>query len=211
MVFKDMREFLTMLEKDGQLKHIDVPLDGRRATNELQALMNYVCSKEGPALILNNVDAVNTKDVPILFNPFGTRERTAMTIGFRDWRAAKLHHADVLGDESRWIPPKIVDRAQAPCKEVVIKGNDVSLDKQLPHIWFGKEGPAYITNAMTFSKDPETGGRNVGWYRFTQFLDATHPQGGTYAPERAKTDLAAFFWWNPPFSDIGRHTFKAAQ
>lgn len=212
MAFKDMREFLAALEKDGQLKHVDVPLDGRRDTNELQALMHYVCSKDGPALMLNNVDAVNTKGVPILFNPFGTRERTAMTIGFRDWREAKLHHSEVLADPARWHAPKIVDKSRAPCKEVIIKGDDVALDKQIPHVWFGKEGPAYITNAMTFSKDPENGtGRNCGWYRFTQFLDATHPQGGTYKPERAKTDLAAFYWWNPPFSDIGRHTFKASQ
>jgi len=57
MAFKDMREFLALLEKEGQLKHIDVPLNGRRDTNELQALMNYVCAKDGPALLLNNVDA----------------------------------------------------------------------------------------------------------------------------------------------------------
>ena len=122
MAFRDMREFLAALEQDGQLKHVDVPFDGRRGTNELQALMNYVCSKDGPALLLNNVDGINTEGVPILFNPFGTRERTAMTIGHRDWRAAKLHHADVLGDPSRWIPPKLVDPASAPCKEVIIKG-----------------------------------------------------------------------------------------
>ncbi|MGA0020492.1 MAG: UbiD family decarboxylase domain-containing protein, partial [Steroidobacteraceae bacterium] len=185
MAFKDMREYLALLEQEGQLKHVDVPLDGRRGTNELQSLMNYVCAKDGPALMLNNVDAINTKGIPILFNPFGTRERTAMTIGFRDWRAAKLYHSEVLADPARWHAPVVIDKSKAPCKEVIIKGDDVSLDKQLPHIWFGKEGPAYITNAMTFSKDPETGGRNCGWYRFTQFLDATHPQGGTYPPERA--------------------------
>ncbi len=211
MAFKDMREYLALLEKDGQLKHLDVPFKARRGDNEMQALMNYVCSKDGPALMLNNVDGINTKDVPILFNPFGTRERTAMTIGFRNWREAKLHHADILNNPDKWHKPKIVDRAQAPCKEVMYKGDQVSLNKQLPHVWFGKEGPAYITNAMTFSKDPETGGRNCGWYRFTQFLDATHPQGGTYAPSRAKTDIAAFYWWNPPFSDIGRHTYKASK
>ena len=210
MAFRDMREYLALLEKDGQLKQVDVPLRGRRGDNDLQALMAYICGKEGPALMLNNVDGINTRGVPILFNPFGTRERTAMTIGFRNWREAKLHHADVLGNPARWIAPKIVDRAKAPCKEVMYKGAEVSIDKQIPHVWFGKEGPAYITNAMTFSKDPQDGGRNVGWYRFTQFLDATHPLGGSYAPERAKTDLAAFYWWQPPFSDIGRHTYKAS-
>ena len=209
MAFKDMREYLALLEKEGQLKRVDTPLRARRGDTELQALMAYVCGNQGPALLLNNVDGINTKGVPILFNPFGTRERTAMTLGHRDWRTAKLHHADVLNSPSRWHEPKIVSNAQAPCKEVIIK--DVSMDKQIPHVWFGKEGPAYITNAMTFSKDPETGKRNVGWYRFTQFLDASHPTGGSYPASRAKTDLAAFYWWQPPMSDIGRHTFKAAR
>lgn len=211
MAFKDMREFLALLEKEGQLKQVDVPIKARRGTNEMQALMGYVCGKDGPALLLNNVDGINTEGIPILFNPFGTRERTAMTIGFKDWREAKLHHSAVLGDQARWIAPKLIDSKGAPCKEVIIKGKDVSIDKQLPHVWFGKEGPAYITNAMTFSKDVIDGGRNTGWYRFTQFLDASHPLGGSYAPERAKTDLAAFYWWKPPYSDIGRHVFRASE
>ena len=28
MAFKDMREYLALLEQEGQLKHIDVPFDG---------------------------------------------------------------------------------------------------------------------------------------------------------------------------------------
>src|SRR5690606_34163198 len=147
--------------------------------------------KDGPALLLGKVEGANTEGVPLIFNPFGTRERTAMTIGAKDWRAAKIHHAEVLNDTSRWLEPKLVDRSRAPCKEVVIEGDKVSLDKQIPHVWFGKEGPSYITGGITFSRDPETGMRNVGWYRFTQFLDATHPLGGSYAEIRAKKDLAA--------------------
>lgn len=48
--------------------------------------------------LVNKVDAINTDGGPILFNPFGTRERTAMTIGLHDWRAAKLNHSEVLAD-----------------------------------------------------------------------------------------------------------------
>lgn len=48
MAFRDMREYLDLLEKDGQLKRLDIPFDGRRDTNELQSLMNYVCSKMDP-------------------------------------------------------------------------------------------------------------------------------------------------------------------
>ena len=35
----------------------------------------------GPALMLNNLDGYNTKDIPVLFNPYGTRQRTSMILG----------------------------------------------------------------------------------------------------------------------------------
>ena len=209
MAFEDMRAYLAKLEEMGQYRKIDLPFRARRGDSELQALMRYLCDREGPALLLGQVQGINTTGIPMIFNAFGTRQRTALTIGQKDWHAAKVWHAEILNDRSRWLEPKLVDRSQAPCKEVIIR--DVALDKQLPHVWFGKEGPSYLTNAMTFSRDPETGIRNVGWYRLTQFLDATHPLGGSYPPARAKTDLAAFYWWQPPMSDIGRHVYKASR
>ena len=209
MAYDDMRAFIAQLEKEGQYKHIDVPIDCARGTNELQALMRYVCDMNGPALQLDNLHNYNRLDVPFIFNPFGTRERTAMTLGLRDWRETKIRHADLINDKAAWLEPKMVDRADAPCKEEKIEEADVALDKQIPHVWFGKEGPSYITNAITVSKDPETGERNVGWYRYIQFWNASHPQGKSYSEERAKRWMAAFFWWNPPMSHIGLHVAKA--
>jgi UbiD family decarboxylase len=209
MAFRDMRAYLAKLEELGQLRKVDLPFKARRGDSELQPLMRYLCSKDGPALLLSDVQGLNTRGVPMIFNAFGTRERTALTIGQKDWHSAKVWYSEVLNDRSRWIEPKLVDRAQAPCKEVIIR--DIALDRQLPHVWFGKEGPSYLTNALTFSRDPDTGVRNVGWYRYTQFTDASHPLGQSYPPARNAADLAAFFWWQPPMSDIGRHTFKASR
>jgi 4-hydroxy-3-polyprenylbenzoate decarboxylase len=144
MPYKDMREFLNVLRKDGQLKDCDVPIKAAHGDNELQALMRLLCQNDGPALMLKNLEGYNTPDVPIIFNPFGTRERTAMMIDCRDPLESKKKHAEMLGDKSRWLKPKVVDRSKAPCKEVVIKQADISLDKQLPHVWFGKEAASYI-------------------------------------------------------------------
>ena len=84
MPYKDMREFLDVLRKDGQLKDCDVPLKVAHGDNELQALMRLLCQNDGPALMLNNLEDYNTPDIPVIFNPFGTRERTAMMIDERD-------------------------------------------------------------------------------------------------------------------------------
>ncbi|MDH3977189.1 MAG: UbiD family decarboxylase [Gammaproteobacteria bacterium] len=207
MAYKDMREFMAVLEARGQLKQVDIPLKVSRGDNELQELMRHLAEIDGPALVLNNLVGYNTPDIPILFNPFGTRERTALTIGTDDPLEAKKKHAHVLGTPSSWHEPVFVDTA--PCQEVIIEEKDIALDKQLPAVWFGKEGASYVCGGVVISRDPETGERNVGWYRLTQFWECEHPQGGTYDEERQTKKLSIFAFWNPPMSHIGLHLAKA--
>jgi len=211
MAFKDMRAFLQELQDNDQLREIDVPLNCERGKNELQALMRHLAETNGPALTLTNLTGYNTPDIPVIFNPFGTRERTAMTIGERDPLQAKIKHASVLADRSQWREPVMVDRDAAPCKEVVITADEISLDKQIPHVWFGKEDASYICGGVVTTKDPETGERNVGWYRLTQFWNAKHPTGGSYSEERQKRQLSVFAFWNPPMNHIGLHLAKAIK
>ena len=211
MPYDDMRAYLNALEEAGQLKHVDVPLHCDRENTELQALMRHLHNLDGPALVLDNLQGYNTPEVPLVFNPYGTRERTAMAIDLQDPLEAKRRHAAVLSDSSSWHEPRLVERDAAACKEVVIAADDISLGEQIPHVWFGKEGPAYITSGIAVTKDPETGVRNVGWYRHTQLWNAWHPAGGSYSKERQKRCLAVFAYWNPPMNHIGLHLFKAVQ
>jgi UbiD family decarboxylase len=114
MAYKDMREFLALLEAEGQLKHTDVPLQVGRDNKDMAALMRYLHNENNVALKMKNLQGYNTPDIPLIFNPFGTRERTSMTIGLRDPREAKVQHAKILGDRSTWHKPKLVDAADAP-------------------------------------------------------------------------------------------------
>lgn len=211
MAFKDMREFLALLDERGELKQVDVALNAEYEKNELQALMRYLAETDGPALLLNNLEGYNTPDIPVIFNPFGTRERSSLTLGFADPLEAKLHHSGVLADPARWCEPELIDAAGAPCNDVVIEREHVALDKQLPHVWIGKEGSSFITGGVVVSKDPETGTRNVGWYRLTQLWKCAHPTGGSYSEERQTKQLSIFAFWNPPMNHIGLHLAKASK
>lgn len=209
MPYKDLRGFLDVLKQKEQLVSIDVPIKAAHGDNELQALMRLLCQNEGPAAMLSNLEGYNTPDIPLIFNPFGTRERTALMIDCDNPLDSKKKHAAVLSDPSSWIDPKVLDKQDAPCKEVIITGDDISLDKQLPHLWFGKEAASYITGAVGVTMDPETGHRNVGCYRLTQLWNAVHPFGEEYPEEQQKKHLSVFCFWNPPMSHIGRHLAKA--
>ncbi|MEE4185434.1 MAG: UbiD family decarboxylase domain-containing protein [Gammaproteobacteria bacterium] len=209
MAYRDMRDFLQHLRDADQLRDINIPLKCARGDNDLQALMRHLAANEGPALLLRNLINYNTPDIPVIFNPFGTRERTAMTLGERDPLKAKLKHAAVLADTGAWISPVMVERSEALCKEVTITADAIALHKQLPHVWFGKEGSSFICGGVVTTKDPETGERNVGWYRLTQFWNAKHGTGGEYSAERQQKWLSVFAFWNPPMSHIGLHLAKA--
>jgi len=211
MAYRDMRDFLAHLERSGQLRNVDLPVDAGRGTNELQALMRHLAETDGPAVVLKNLTRYNRPDVPVIFNPFGTRQRTAMTIGHTDPLQAKRFHASILADPSKWRAPVVVPRDQAPCKDVSIPREKISLDRDLPHTWLGREGASYVTGGVVTTKDPETGARNVGWYRLTQLWNAEHPTGGSYTNERQKRYLSAFAFWNPPMSHIGLHLAKAQR
>lgn len=209
MPYKDMREFLDALEKDGQLKHIDVPIKAAHGDNELQALMRLLCQNEGPAAILTNLEGSNRPDVPVIFNPFGTRERTAKMIGCSEPLEMKKKLSAVLSNPGSWHKPVVIDKAQAPCKEVIISEENVSLDKDLPHVFFGKEAASYITGGLGITRDPENGEVNMGCYRITQLWNAHHPFGEEYPEEQQKKELSVFCFWNPPMSHIGLHLAKA--
>ena len=73
MQFNDMRGYIEALRKEGLLHDLDIQLNVARETSELQALMRYLHDKDGPALMLNNMEGYNTPDIPVLFNPYGTR------------------------------------------------------------------------------------------------------------------------------------------
>jgi 3-polyprenyl-4-hydroxybenzoate decarboxylase len=211
MPFDDLRAYLQRLEEDGQLQRVDTELRCGRGDNELQALMRYLHDQNNIALILNNLEGYNTPGVPIIFNPYGSRERTAMIMGTRDPMEAKIRHARILADRSIWHEPQPIERSAALCKEVIIPEADVDISAQVPLVWFGKEGPAFITNGVAVTKDPDTGARNVGWYRGALFSNAWHPSGGAYAQERERRCVAVYAFWNPPMSHIGRHVAKAAK
>ena len=139
IAFDDMRGYIQLLKSKDQLKEIDIELNVARGTTELQPLMRFVHNSNGPALMLNNLSGYNCPDLPVLFNPYGTRERTAMILGKEGPLEGKLRHAEVLTDKSLWHKPRKIESSKAPCKEIKIERKDIHIGKQLPHVWLEKK------------------------------------------------------------------------
>src|ERR1044071_862370 len=117
MPFKDLREFLTLLDEKGELLRTRKPVDLKF---EISSYIRKTSDEQGPALLFHNVK--NSK-MPVLGGVFATRERAflALETTAQDY-VNKFHNAlDHL------VAPRLV--SDAPCKEVIYTGRDVDLGK----------------------------------------------------------------------------------
>lgn len=176
MKFKDLREFMSFLESKGELKRITAPVN---QDLEITEIADRVIASGGPALFFENVEGHST---PVLINLFGTHQRVAWGLGVDHIDELTTRVRDILGmvqgppttfaDKLKAAgkliglarsQPKIVRKA--PCQDVVLTGDDVSLDiLPVPKCW-PLDGGRYITLPLVVTRDPENGTRNVGIYR----------------------------------------------
>lgn len=176
MAFRDLPEFVAALEKRGWLQRIQAPVSAHLEIAEITDRVSKLPGG-GSALLFENV--VHSA-YPVLTNAFGSLERICLALGVKHlddisreikgllelpapggglWD--KLGTGLKLVDVARNTAPKLVKTA--PCQEVVEPTVDLS---KLPVLWcWPQDGGPFITFGLTFTKDPETGSRNVGLYR----------------------------------------------
>ena len=177
MKYRDLRDFLAQLEREGELKRITQPVDPNL---EMTEICDRTLRREGPALLFENPVG---HDTPVLGNLFGTPRRVALGMGADSTDAlrgigemlAYLKEPEPpagLRDAIDKLPllkkilsmsPKKVSRA--PCREVVIEGDDVDLSKwPVMTCWPGDAGPL-VTWPLVITRGPTRKRQNLGIYR----------------------------------------------
>jgi UbiD family decarboxylase len=147
MIDQSMRGFLAALEREGELHRVTRQVDPHF---ELGAVLKL--RDRGPAILFENV---GKGTMPVVGNILTTRARFAAALGVKG-DALESHCLHALAHP---IKPQIVDTG--PVQEMAVEGN-IDLPAMLPvPSWFERETGPYITAGVIFSKDPETGRRNV--------------------------------------------------
>ena len=162
--WRDLREWLALVDADGRLMTIKQPVD---ADEELSAITFMAARRENaPALLFESVDG-DRFGARILANMLGSsKERYALAVGLDP----KLTTAEMISATrpimSRRIAPVHVPAAAAPVNEIVLRGDDVDLTAlPAPKFWPGDGGRYIGTGDITLTRDPATGRINVGCYR----------------------------------------------
>ena len=157
MAYKDLREFITALEKKGLLARVKAEVDPEW---EINGITKKLIDDRGPAVLFENVKG---HKVPVLCNLIGTLERLALALEMP--ADGKMITEEWLSRVKKPIPPKVVKTG--PCKENMLIGDKADLSAIFPPvIWHKGDGGPYIgTLGLQVTKDPETGVQNTGIYR----------------------------------------------
>lgn len=153
MPFADLRQFLNYLEDQGQLRPVAEEVDPKY---EVARRLNQAAQSGGPALIFQHVRG---STMPLVGGVFATRERVLMALEATERNATER----LLQAMAQPVPPREV--ASGPCQEVVLQGEEADLTRLPIPTFSPKDGGPYITLGVVFTKDPETGTRNVSIIR----------------------------------------------
>ncbi len=182
MSFKDLREFIHLLEQAGELKRVKAEVDPYL---EITEISDRTLRAGGPALLFENPKG---SSVPLLANLFGNTKRVAMAMGQEDLEGLRdvgrllaflKEPSPPKGWRDLWqslpsyknvlnMPPAV--RKSAPCQEVVVEEDDVDLGfLPVQTCWPGDVGPL-VTWPLVITRGPEKERQNLGIYRM-QVID----------------------------------------
>ena len=177
MAFSDLRDFIKLLEKEGELKRISTEVDPYLEVTEIS---DRVLRTGGPALLFENPKG---SSVPLLVNLFGNSRRIALAMGQEDIDGLRdvgklLAFLKEPTPPSGWkdvwqklpsykqvlnVSPNV--KKSAECQDVVIEAGDVDLSMfPLQTCWPGDVAPL-VTWPLVITRGPQKERQNLGIYR----------------------------------------------
>jgi 4-hydroxy-3-polyprenylbenzoate decarboxylase len=186
MAYDNIRDFIVLLEKQGELIRIKAEVDPELEISDITDRVSKQKGTENKALLFERVKGSSR---PVLTNAFGSMKRICLALEVERLDDIGRRIKDIL-DPVNLFPgpgagimdklqllPKLAELAnfiprtvkKAPCQEVVVTGEKVDLS-EIPVLkcWPG-DGGRFITLPMVCSVDPVTKITNVGMYRMQVF------------------------------------------
>ena len=182
MGFKDLREYIDRLEKEGELLRIKEEVDWNL---EIGAIIRRSYDLKAPAPLFENIKDYR-KGYSILGAPAGVSNnpdryfaRVAISLGMDPGSKAPDIIEEYIKRKKNPIKPIIVNRG--PCKENIHIGDDVNLFNLPAPIIHEGDGGRYIgTWHIVVTKDPDSEWVNWGMYRL--MIHDERSMGGVLVP-----------------------------
>jgi len=170
---QDLQSFIRFLEENYPEEVLRVSREVDPVFEACAILWKLENERRFPAVVFDNIKG---SDIPCVTNIHASFPRLALAIGLEIDATPRDFVLEYMRREENPIPPVLVSNDEAPCKEVILTGDQVDLTK-LPSLKYhaldsGQMDPGfedwqgrYWTLGYDTMKDPDTGVPNVGIYR----------------------------------------------
>ena len=218
MPYTDLREWITKLDKAGELRRIreavSPHLEMAEIADRTAKLHKGTPKAGGPALLFENV--IGYPGAQVLMNQFGSERRMKLALDTDSLdaiagRIRTLIHPESptsLLDKLKLLPklaevgnffPKVIPAKDAACKQVIhrsVEDGGQGFDlRELPILTtWPQDGGPFITLPCVVTRDPKSGKRNLGMYRMQVYDGQTtgmHWQRQKNAAEHLRDHLRA--------------------
>lgn len=186
MTFNSLRDFISALEKSGQLVRVREPVS---PVLEMTEIGTRLIRQAGPAVLFENVipSSPTPLSMPVLINLFSTVERVAFALGRKPHELREIGKTLAFlkqpeppgGWREAWemlpllktamaMKPKTVSKA--PCHEVVLTGDEIDLARLPIQTCWPNEPAPLMTWPLIVTRGPNPEGAreddyNLGIYR----------------------------------------------
>jgi 4-hydroxy-3-polyprenylbenzoate decarboxylase len=180
MAYKNLQQFIELLEREGELVRIKEYVNPALEISEITDRVSKMPGG-GKALLFENTGYA----FPVLMNAYGSDRRMCLALGVnhlddvareiesvfhllaspKESIMDKLKLLPKLNQFASWMPT--VKSGRGECQQVIMKEPDI---RKLPVITcWPKDGGPFVTLPIIHTKDPNTNSRNVGMYRMQVF------------------------------------------
>lgn len=212
-IIRDLRDFLAILRKEGELIEVTAEVDPYL---EIAEIHRRVIAADGPALLFTKVKGSR---FPVVTNLFGSAHRMELAFGRRplDFVAGLVRAAENLTPslKSVWERRNLLGQLLRVGTKVhrdgpILEGCMVPPRlSELPLLTSWKtDGGPFVTLPLVFTEHPDGRGHNLGMYRIQRYDDATtgihwqiHKGGGYHYHEAEKRNESlpvSLFIGGPP-------------
>lgn len=157
-MFKDFRDFLDYLERNGKLLKIQKEVDTHF---DIAAGIRKVSDTDGPALLFERIKGF--PDWRVAGGLFATQKLFSAALGLpfeADEQSITKRYFEC--DQER-VKPKLI--STGPVKEVILKGEDIDLNKLPVVTYSGLDAGPYLTGGVDIGRSHRTGAQNASMHR----------------------------------------------
>jgi len=202
--YKNFRDWFAAEEEYGEVVRIKTPIKcgdydnlvelgqgipGKRPETEMRALARYLHTLPGKPMGLIENPVNNRPDIPVVINPWATRERVLRGMGLKT-NEDLINKFNLMRKNN--IKPVVVSRQEAPCKENIIPGDKLDLRKDISRCWVEFNQCLWtLCNGTVIVRDEKTGNHSLGKCRLGQCEWRGPDQNEPALAERTKRYMIA--------------------